>query len=158
MGCWRWPTLCRFRLPIPNDLRIVEPGVVLGLPMQAVRAELGRVPKLWVTVAYEAAARAPSNAALAYGFVFDELRVRAAQRLLGLAQAAGTGPAAAAEIGLRPPQERLGDMLGVSRQTATAVVRCLVRDGLVQWRCGRVTLLDLLRLRARAIGAMGTGA
>ena len=53
---------------------------------------------------------------------------------------------------------RLAQVALVARYARDAVVRCLVRDGLVQWRYGRVTLLDLPRLRARAIGAMGTGA
>jgi DNA-binding FadR family transcriptional regulator len=63
----------------------------------------------------------------------------------GIRSAAGT-----VVIGLRLPQERLGEMLGVSRQTATGLVRELVDDGLVHWRYGRVTLLDLPRLQAIA--------
>ena len=52
------------------------------------------------------------------------------------------------------PQERFGEMLGVSRQTATALVGDLVDAGLVRWRYGRVSVLDLgaLREAARAGG------
>jgi CRP-like cAMP-binding protein len=47
-------------------------------------------------------------------------------------------------------QERLADMLGISRQWATKVVRELAQAGLVQWRYGRVTVLDVQALRALA--------
>jgi CRP/FNR family transcriptional regulator, cyclic AMP receptor protein len=90
--------------------------------------------------------------------VFDTLQARAAQLLLGVAETAGHRPTAAVEIGLRLPQEQLGKLLGVSRQTAAGLVRDLVRDGLVRWRYGRVTLLDLPRLRALATDVVGAGA
>jgi hypothetical protein len=45
-------------------------------------------------------------------------------------------------------------MLGVSRQWASQLVRELSEAGMVSWRYGRVTLLDLEGLRALASGGV----
>jgi DNA-binding FadR family transcriptional regulator len=85
--------------------------------------------------------------------------VRAASLLLGMVDWHGKdaerGPVT---IEHRLPQERLAELLGTSRQWATAVVRELAQAGLVEWRYGRVTVLDVQALRALAaqgIDAMG---
>ena len=61
-------------------------------------------------------------------------------------------------IELRLPQERLAELLGTSRQWATSLVRELSKAGLVEWRYGRVTVLDVQALRqlaGRGIEATG---
>jgi DNA-binding FadR family transcriptional regulator len=82
--------------------------------------------------------------------------VRAASLLLGLAsQGAGVEAGGPVVIGMRLPQERFAEMLGVSRQWATLLVRELVAAGLVEWRYGRVTLLDPKALQALAASGVG---
>ncbi|MCU0923089.1 MAG: helix-turn-helix domain-containing protein, partial [Burkholderiaceae bacterium] len=58
-------------------------------------------------------------------------------------------------IGMRLPQERFAEMLGISRQWATLLVREFVAAGLVEWRYGRVTLLDPQALQALAASGVG---
>jgi len=92
-------------------------------------------------------------------FVFDAPLVRAASLLLGMLAKNGrhsqTGPQI---IDLRLSQGRLAELLGTSRQWATALVRELSKAGLVEWRYGRATVLDVQALRtlaASGIEAMG---
>jgi DNA-binding GntR family transcriptional regulator len=74
--------------------------------------------------------------------------------LVGLAGqgADGDGPV---HIDMKLSQDKLAEMLAISRQWASQLIREMVDDGLVQWRYGRVTLLDLPRLRALAAQSVG---
>lgn len=133
---------------MPHDVTADERATVLVVPTAAVRAELARRPALWESVAHEVTARARAFVEETRSLLLEPLRPRLAGLLLALAASNGTRTGSGGlVIGLRLPQERLGEMLGVSRQTATALVGDLVRDGLVHWRYGRVTLLDPARLQ-----------
>jgi hypothetical protein len=55
-----------------------------------------------------------------------------------------------APIERRLSQERFVEMPGVSRQTVTTLVRAFVRQGLVHWHYGQITLLDRPGLQALA--------
>jgi hypothetical protein len=91
-------------------------------------------------------------------FAFDAPLVRAASLLLGMMAQSGKGTEPGpAVIELRLSQERLAELLGTSRQWATALVRELSKAGLVEWRYGRATVLDVQSLRslaARGVDAM----
>lgn len=134
-----------------NDLVADEPTTSVAIPIAEIRAELARAPELWESITAEITARAHFAVEQLTVILFKPLRARCARLLLALAAANGAdcddGPVT---IGLRLPQQRVGEMLGVSRQTAAALVRELVSDGLVQWRYGRATLLDPPRLRELA--------
>lgn len=142
---------------MPHEVTADETATVLAIPIAAIRAELDRSPALWESVAKEAIVRGRAFFEEVRVFLLKPLRPRLAGLLLALAASSGTrSTAGTVAIGWRLPQERLGEMLGVSRQTATGLVRELVNDGLVHWRYGRVTLLDLPRLQAiAAAGADG---
>jgi CRP/FNR family transcriptional regulator, cyclic AMP receptor protein len=134
-----------------NDVVADEPTTSVAIPIAAVRAELARTPALWESIAAEIAARAHYAIEQLTIVLFKPLRARLARLLVALAASNGAQREdGAVSIDLRLPQERVGDMLGVSRQTAAALVRELVREGLVQWRYGRATLLDAPRLRELA--------
>lgn len=134
-----------------NDVMADQPTVTVAIPIDAVRAELARTPALWQSIAFDVARRGRHAVDLLATHLFEPLRLRALRVLLALADATGTPDGEGRLVlGLRLPQERLAEMLGVSRQTATALVRELVGDGLVHWRYGRVTLLDPPRLRDMA--------
>jgi CRP-like cAMP-binding protein len=146
-------------LPLPHDLLADGPVTVVRIPHAAIRAELKHLPSLWESIAAEVNRRGRSVNMQMQQFVFDAPQVRAASLLLGMLVRSGSdgenGPAA---IDLRLPQERMAELLGTSRQWVTAVVRELTRAGLVQWRYGRVTVLDvqaLRRLASRGIDAAG---
>jgi CRP/FNR family cyclic AMP-dependent transcriptional regulator len=146
-------------LPLQHDLTTDGPVTVMRVPHVAVRAELARLPSLWETIAAELNRRGRRMTKQMQQFVFDAPLVRAASLLLGLIAQDGKpvedGPVA---IPMRLPQERLAELLGTSRQWATALVRELCAAGLVDWRYGRVTVLDpaaLRRLADRSIDSLG---
>jgi CRP/FNR family transcriptional regulator, cyclic AMP receptor protein len=120
-----------------------------------VHAELDASPTLWASVAREATSRGRRFFGHMRERAFDAPRVHMAALLLGLARPVD-GPAGdgTAELSVRLPRERLAEMLGVSRQWATQLVHELAKAGLVSWRYGRVTLLDLEALRALASGGV----
>jgi CRP-like cAMP-binding protein len=124
---------------------------VLRIPHAAVRAELTRMPSLWESISVETIRRSRRYATQLNQFVFDAPQVRAAALLLGLLAKSGDdthdGPAT---IDLRLSQERLAELLGTSRQWATSLVRELSTAGLIDWRYGRVTVLDVQALRRLA--------
>jgi CRP/FNR family cyclic AMP-dependent transcriptional regulator len=119
---------------------------------------LTRLPTLWESIAVETIRRSRRYATQLNQFVLDTPLVRVASLLMGLLAKSGKdGIDGAVAIDFRLSQERLADMLGVSRQWATALVRELSQAGLVEWRYGRVTVLDvqaLRRLAAKGIDAM----
>jgi CRP-like cAMP-binding protein len=134
--------------PMANDVTADEAIVALSIPMAAVRAELALAPSLWESVAREVTARARFTVGQLASVIFEPLRQRAVRLLLTLAATIGTTDGRGARhIGLSLTQERFAEMLGVTRQTVSALVRELVDSGLLRWRYGRVTLLDPVRLR-----------
>ena len=145
-------------LPLPHDLVAEGEVTDIRIPHAAIRVELARLPSLWQSIAVEVNRRGRGVNLQMQQFVFDAPLVRAASLLLGLLAKNGErgapGPVA---IELRLPQERLAELLGTSRQWATALVRELSQAGVVEWRYGRVTVLDvqaLRRLATQGIDAM----
>jgi len=146
-------------LPLPHDLVADGPVTVIRIPHAAIRGELARMPALWQSIAVEVNRRGRGVNRQMQQFAFDAPLVRAASLLLGMLANNGRdcerGPVA---IELRLSQERLAELLGTSRQWATALVRELSKAGLVEWRYGRATVLDVHALRnlaARGVDAMG---
>lgn len=137
-------------LPMRHEVIAVTPVAALAIPHWAVRKELAAEPGLWASIAHDAAGRSRVVLGELRRFVFDDPRQRMAAVLIGLAQGSakvGDGPV---HIPVRLPQERLAEMLGVSRQWATTLVREMTQAGLVEWRYGRVTVLDQPGLHAIA--------
>jgi len=146
-------------LALPHDLVAEGQVTVIRIPHATVRGELARTPALWESIAVEINRRGRGVNMQMQQFAFDAPRVRAASLLLGMMAQSGKGtePGPVA-IELRLSQERLAELLGISRQWATALVRELSKAGLVEWRYGRATVLDVQALRslaARGVDAMG---
>lgn len=138
-------------LPTPHDLVSSSPVTVIRVPHTALRHELTCMPSLWESVALESTRRGRGDTMQMQQFVFDAPLVRAASLLVGmLAKDGQDGQGSKAVIDLHLPQERLGELVGTSRQWATGLVRELTQAGLVEWRYGRVTVLDVPALRALA--------
>ncbi|MCM5570092.1 Crp/Fnr family transcriptional regulator [Burkholderiaceae bacterium FT117] len=136
---------------MPNDVLATEDSLALEIPYAAIRAELDLAPGLWESIAMELGARARLYTGQIKSLAFDSLRSRMASLLLDLAETRGEcANGGATAIKPRLPQEKLAEMLGVSRQTATAMVKEMSEEGLLKWRYGRVELLDLPRLRGIA--------
>lgn len=146
-------------LTLGHDLVADGAVTVLRIPRAAIRGELQRLPSLWESVAVEATRRARGMNLQMQQFVFDAPLVRAASLLLGLLANKGMdGEHGPVVIEHRLPKERLAELLGTSRQWATTLVRELSQAGLVEWRYGRVTVLDVQALRnLAATGIDATG-
>ena len=138
------------RREIPSDLVALERVVTLAIPYTAVRAELTRAPALWELLASELAARARGYTDQMRRFLFDGPRVRMAALLASLAHGGARDGNGAVALPMQLSQERLAEMLGISRQWATGLVREMCDAGLITWRYGRVTVVDLEGLRAIA--------
>jgi hypothetical protein len=74
---------------------------------------------------------------------------------LARAGSVSSHPPGAVLIAHKQPQDKLAEMPAISRQGAAQLIREMVDDGPLQWRYGRVTLLDLPRLRALAGQSVG---
>jgi CRP-like cAMP-binding protein len=134
-----------------NDVIALDTVRAIRIPYGAVRAELQAAPVLWESVAIDLADRAWRITADVKRFIFDQPRVHLAVLLMGLARSAGSvAPGQPVAIEQRLSQEMVGEMLGISRQWASTLVRDLVADGILRWRYGRVTVLDFERLRELA--------
>ncbi len=135
----------------PHDVVADGPVTVICVSVAAIRRELARLPALWESIAVEVNRRGLGLNRQIQQFVFDAPLVRAAALLLGmLAESGKEGERGPVDIGLRLSQERLAELLGTSRQWATMLVRELFKAGLVEWRYGRVTVLDVKALRSLA--------
>ena len=131
---------------LTNDMVFLEPGLALEIPFAVIHAELAADPALWEPVARLANERGRYYLEQMRSFLLDALPSRAASLLLGLVEAdrrVEPGPIA---IDFRLTQERFAQMLGVTRQALTPLLRSFARDGLLRWRYGSVTLLDAGRL------------
>ncbi|MBK8972626.1 MAG: Crp/Fnr family transcriptional regulator [Hahellaceae bacterium] len=76
--------------------------------------------------------------------------VRLARRLLQMSQSGVTGDNAGTRTSLALPQEVLGAMLGISRQTTNQILRDLEAQGLITLSRSMITLVDLPGLRTMA--------
>lgn len=135
-----------------HELIAVDAVTLMSLPFDALRAELDAAPGLWQSLAVEMCSRYRRVSAQMTRFVFDAPRVHMAALLLGLVDEDQRAAARveAVVIGMRLSQERLAEMLAISRQWTTQIIQEMTKDGLLHWRYGRVTLLDLERLRTMA--------
>jgi CRP-like cAMP-binding protein len=132
---------------MPSDIVAIEPTLAISIPFAAIRAELDADPALWPSIALDVCTRARGFTDQLKAVVFDPLPARVASLLTALAIESGQAIDGSSEVRLRLSQERLGEMLGVSRQTVTTLVRQLNRNGILEWRYGTVTLRDPVRLR-----------
>jgi CRP-like cAMP-binding protein len=134
-----------------NDVIALDEVTAIGIPHHALRAELRAAPELWETVAIDLAERARRYGEQMIRFLFDQLRVHLAFVLTAMARSAGSvAQGQSVLIGQRLSQELVAEMLGISRQCASTLIRDLVNEGVLRWRYGRVTVLDLPALRAIA--------
>lgn len=138
-----------------TDIVAVESTEALHIPAIAIREELVRDPTLWKSVAIELATRSRSYIDAFTRQLFDSPRARLARLLVTMAAKSGEVEGARIMIRLRLTQEHLGEMLGVSRQTTTALIREMTAAGLIEWRYGRAIVIDLKTLREIAEGGIG---
>lgn len=137
--------------PRPSGAYAVADGTeVLVVPAAKLRAVLDQNP-VW----YRDFARVLCNKlrlALAHieGTMLP-VSVRLALRLLDLAQVYGRAGGEGVVIGLRLPQEELGRMLGLTRQSVNKELRALEERGWLRLGRGEIALLDVPALRRHVL-------
>jgi CRP/FNR family transcriptional regulator, cyclic AMP receptor protein len=133
---------------VPHDLNALDAVTVVAIPFSAIRAELAARPALWESLALDMARRFRSLFDIVQGHVLDAAPVRLANVLLRLAHTEGQAVPEGVAIRVRLSQARLGELVGVTRQTAMQLVHDLEARGLLTWRYGRAVVRDLQGLHA----------
>jgi CRP-like cAMP-binding protein len=135
---------------MPHDLNALDDVTLVLIPFAAIHAELAAAPALWRSLAYSMAWRFRNLFDMVNGHTLNPVPVRLAKVLLRLARTEGEPGPRGIVIKPRLTQERLGELIGVTRQTAVQHLGDLVERGLVAWRYGRATLLDVAGLQMLA--------
>jgi len=133
---------------MPHDLNALDAVTAVAIPFNAVRAEVAAHPALWESLALDMAWRFRNLFNIVHGHVLEPASVRLANVLVRLAQTEGQVMPEGVAIGVRLSQARLGELIGVTRQTAMQLVHYLEARGLVAWRYGRAVIRDLPGLQA----------
>ncbi|WP_428679785.1 Crp/Fnr family transcriptional regulator [Sphingopyxis sp.] len=128
--------------PIHYVYAAYEDSVLLHLPCDALAAILDAEPILWRDVAMLMCARHGDSLRQLNDQKLGSLEQRMAAMLVDLARIHGVAGAAGIELGLRLPQEQLGAMLGVTRQSVNKLLRGLEEAGLIAVDYNRITIRD----------------
>ena len=136
--------------PIHYVYAAYEDSVLLHLPCDALAAILDAEPILWRDVAMLMCARHGDSLRQLNDQKLGSLEQRMAATLVDLARIHGVAGEAGTELGLRLPQEQLGAMLGVTRQSVNKLLRGLEGAGLIAVEYNHVTIRDPAALDAIA--------
>jgi len=146
-GAW-FGEICLFDgLARTHDAHATSAATVLHLPRDKLYAMLAQHPQWWREFGKLLAAKTRE----AFHYV-EETQVlpplaRTARRLAAMAQAYGDLPAGGRRS-VHIPQEQLGQMLGLSRQTVNHALRELEARGLLRLHYADIELLDVPALLA----------
>ncbi len=138
------------RQPIHFAYRAHADSILLHLPADALIAILDAEPALWRDIALFMCARQGDSLRLLNDQQLGSLEQRMAATLVGLARIHGIAGEDGTELGLRLPQEQLGAMLGVTRQSVNRLLRGFEEAGLIATDYNRITIRDPLALDAIA--------
>ena len=127
---------------IHYDYRAYEDSVLLHLPCDGLAAILDADPILWRDIALLMCARHGDSLRQLNNQKLGSLEQRMAATLADLARIHGVAGAAGIELALRLPQEQLGAMLGVTRQSINKLLRGFEAAGLIAVDYNRVTILS----------------
>lgn len=136
--------------PIHYEYRAYEDSVLLHLPTRDLTAILDADPILWRGIALLMCARHGDSLRLLNDHNLGSLDQRMAATLVGLARMHGISGGKGTKLGLRLPQEQLGAMLGVTRQSVNKLLRAFEEGGLIAIDYNRITIRDPAALDAIA--------
>lgn len=128
--------------PIHYVYSAYEDSVLLHLPCNGLTAILDAHPILWRDVALLMCARHGDSLRQLNDQKLGSLDQRMAATLADLARLHGVIGAAGTELGLRLPQEQLGAMLGVTRQSVNKLLRGFEEAGVIAIDYNRITIRD----------------
>lgn len=146
-GLFLWATQ---DLEVHFDLVTLVPSTFLVIPIQVLDEMLAAEPQLWQSIAAEASRRLIMTMGIAMSFGIESPRIRFARHILQQAKGTETGSESNAPQVVPMSQQVMAELLGVSRQTVTSLVRDFEGQGHILWSYGRITVLDLNGLRQAA--------
>ena len=132
------------------DLVTLVPSTFLVIPIEVLEEVLASEPQLWQSIASEASRRLIVTMEIAMSFGIESPRIRFARHILQLVEDAQTGSEGNTPHVVAMSQQVMAELLGVTRQTVTSLVREFEGQGHIQWRYGRISVLDLHGLRRAA--------
>ncbi len=138
--------------PYPAAAQATDSAVVLKIPAETMIALSERHPPLIKELALMIGRRLRAAHDSVKSLAVDPVEARLAAALLRLAEREGTRGKQGLTLPFHLTRQSLADMTGTTVETAIRVVSRWVRDGLVRDEGGRLMLLDLEALRARAEG------
>ena len=138
------------KVRLPYEFRAYSESVLLHLPCDALTAILDAEPILWRDVALLLCTRHGDSLRLLHDQTLGSLEQRMAATLAQLGRIHGIAAQGGTEVGLRLPQEQLGAMLGVTRQSVNRVLRGMERAALIAIDYNRITIRDVAALEAIA--------
>ena len=115
---------------------------LVHLPVAGLRAILDADPILWRDIALLMCARQGDSLRLLNDQQLGSLDQRMAWTLADLARIHGIAGEQGTDVGLRLPQEQLGAMLGVTRQSVNKLLRGFEEAGLIAIDYNRITIRD----------------
>lgn len=138
--------------PIHYVYTAYEDSVLLHLPCDGLAAILDAEPILWRDIALLMCARHGDSLRQLNIQKLGSLEQRMAATLAELSRIHGIVGEAGTELALRLPQEQLGAMLGVTRQSVNRLLRGLEEAGLIAADYNRITIRDPVALDRIAAG------
>ena len=136
--------------PMIYDYHAHDDTLLVHLPGDGVLGVLDGEPILWRSVAQLMLERYGDTLGVLHDQALGSLGQRLAALLLDLARLHGVQEPDGLVLRLRLPQDELGAMLGVSRQSANKELRLLEDGGVIGADYNRITIRDLPTLRALA--------
>lgn len=130
------------RRPIHFTYRAYSDATLLHLPIDRLIAILDAEPMLWRSVALFMCARQGDSLRLLNDQQLGSLEQRMAATIVDLARIHGIESGGGTELGLRLPQEQLGAMLGITRQSVNRLLRGFEEAGLIATDYNRLTIRD----------------
>lgn len=128
--------------PIHYVYSAYEDSVLLHLPCDALAAILDGEPILWRDIALLMCARHGDSLRQLNIQKLGSLEQRMAATLADLSRIHGVAHETGTELTLRLPQEQLGAMLGVTRQSVNKLLRGFEDSGLIAVDYNRITIRD----------------
>jgi CRP-like cAMP-binding protein len=122
----------------------------LVIPIRVLEEVMASVPQLWRSIATEASRRLIITMEIAMSFGLESPRIRFARHILEQMESTETSSEEKLPQVVPMSQQVMAELLGVSRQTVTSLVREFEEQGYIHWRYGRISVLDLDGLRSAA--------
>lgn len=124
-----------------------EHSQLIRIPKDELLTTIGRYPELYAHIIKLLCEKIRLLMAALEDSALQSLPIRLARRLLTLAQSFGITTDKGVEIKLRLPQEELGQMLGISRQSTNKLLKNFERQGMISAKYRHIVLTDINKIK-----------